>query len=786
MAYVRPVGLAQAFHNVRLVRDHMEMLYLDNEFGVFEEPVAVDLDSLINKLPALVLAPGDPIRLDLTKEIVSILKANPAIAGSFKVAHFMRTDAMLTTLQEARQTEIIKMLQALDKAQAFTSNLFATIECAYHPSLDPIRASAMDRKDVRALGVTSVKAGKKASVPKETGVTTAMRGPKREDLVTFIGSPEGLAILARIPGRILPSGKLFVNFSNVSNEDLEMILRFQELLPSGAPRAIQTYLGEFCQMARRGLALSRLDKKLERHKEINIFGLCKLPGIGPLLHSQYPGLERLLDSIDKKSKTYGTTYDKVTFCRDLHKSAKEFQRRQEEAQPAVNRAYRDLYEEYQLLASNNPTVPTPEQFAEGPFGFTREFAVPSAILPDASSPDVSSIDPPHSESRAKKKRKAGKAKRKAKGLGSSSIRSALPASATTVGGSSSGTSFGATAPASSTTVSSSSIDPSSGGPRAKKEGKEEKAEKKAKGLGSSSSSSSASTSSTAVSSSSSSSSGSSSSSSASVIATAPAVHTAPASSGTVSSSSGSSSSSSSSSRIATAPASSGTVSSSSGSSSSGSGDAAAAGGADPKRSGTRPSFLTPIFAGRRLPFADGYYAKRILDWRGTVPVALKGEKYKNRSPLEKDEAVWRHAGGSYLDKFVGTKYSMKGTWLDPETGLPSTLYRILVEVRWRKGPAIPYVLEFSYNVHGVLYHRHFADKTKDELLDVLLIRKKFEEVDFPTLAKSHALSQSKEQTVRVAIPDEEPLDVTMDKWERISFTDPKYQLDFRIIKFSDT
>lgn len=165
-----------------------------------------------------------------------------------------------------------------------------------------------------------------------------------------------------------------------------------------------------------------------------------------------------------------------------------------------------------------------------------------------------------------------------------------------------------------------------------------------------------------------------------------------------------------------------------------------------------------IFAGRDFPFKKFHYDKRVSEKRGD----------------------WRHDFFSYVDNFVGTAYSQKGTW-DKKPG--HVRYAIPAEIQHKNGKPVRGTFHYTFDGNGVCYHRFFHEKSNDEILQAMLTKTLFE-ADFPTLQKSFETFSSKRGSITEGVfHDEIPYEI--DVLDSVTLRDPLNDLVIRLFKIGN-
>jgi hypothetical protein len=148
---------------------------------------------------------------------------------------------------------------------------------------------------------------------------------------------------------------------------------------------------------------------------------------------------------------------------------------------------------------------------------------------------------------------------------------------------------------------------------------------------------------------------------------------------------------------------------------------------------SQPSFLQTIFTTRDFPFKQAFYASRVLDKIKQLDALGEGEEIA--------EDLWTHAFPTQIDYFVGTCYSLRGTWNNPTTGAQDILYCIPGEVIFH-GKTYRGFFTFCFDPQGTCYHRHFSQRSGDQFIDEVVNDKVWDKFNFPTLTQSSLTTQN--------------------------------------------
>jgi hypothetical protein len=141
-----------------------------------------------------------------------------------------------------------------------------------------------------------------------------------------------------------------------------------------------------------------------------------------------------------------------------------------------------------------------------------------------------------------------------------------------------------------------------------------------------------------------------------------------------------------------------------------------------------------IFDKKDFPFKEIKHSPRVSSWFTHPEIPLKGENYCKLTGAEKEEATWKHAFSTLVELFIGTEYSIRGSWDNPTTGKKDLLYCIPAEIIIN-GETHRGVFQFCFDGQGEMYHRFFGKTSNVEFIDkvIEIVRGK---IEFPTLLES--------------------------------------------------
>lgn len=119
---------------------------------------------------------------------------------------------------------------------------------------------------------------------------------------------------------------------------------------------------------------------------------------------------------------------------------------------------------------------------------------------------------------------------------------------------------------------------------------------------------------------------------------------------------------------------------------------------------------------RRLT-QDFVYHQRVIDWFEQLYKTGQSWEALDKIPIRV------HTFPLALDRYVGTLFSERGTWENPQTGAHETQYKLPIELTY-SGKIVRYVLRYTYG--SCWYHRDMTEQTQGI----------WNNVDFPPLDRT--------------------------------------------------
>jgi len=155
-----------------------------------------------------------------------------------------------------------------------------------------------------------------------------------------------------------------------------------------------------------------------------------------------------------------------------------------------------------------------------------------------------------------------------------------------------------------------------------------------------------------------------------------------------------------------------------------------------------PAYIQQIFFSRSLPAGEQEisYDVRVLDWleeggqRG-----LSRDEYINLPSSEKTRVLETHGFTTFLDRFVGSVYSLKTTWNNPTTGRTDDLYLIPAEMECAEREPMRGIFQYTFGAEDHLcYHRYFSRRLggMETFVTSIIERVFFDQLDYPSLQVS--------------------------------------------------
>jgi len=186
-----------------------------------------------------------------------------------------------------------------------------------------------------------------------------------------------------------------------------------------------------------------------------------------------------------------------------------------------------------------------------------------------------------------------------------------------------------------------------------------------------------------------------------------------------------------------------------------------------------------LFLGKRT-FAD-----RVDIWLTDPVSAVETATYKNLSLQNKEAAQWRHGFTPAIDQFLGTRYAVTGSWLNPTTGHLDALHCLVAEVEDEHGKKERCVLQYCEDENHVIYHRFAGLSSNEALIDMAINQKVFEVLEFPAWNVSKNMMKGGKSSKPIAMTVKGAKAAIDPHSNIVTVHDSKYKRTFRLIPLGD-